>query len=227
MRGRIQSVGAFTLIELLIVVAIIGVLAAIAVPNYQQALTKSKVARFQGDCKASELAIEAYNSDMGTYPWADGYPVPSTCDPWYGNPPSFAQGYLPRRLTTPVAYLNKMPMDIFRDMSDVGSCLPDRRTYLYSSDSQNPYIYGGQFSVSWTYAYVKGDTNMQGPRPSTAVWMIFSCGPDTIRDMGPGGASAPGMARNNTPTCYDPTNGTISQGDLFMFGPGLGFGVGH
>lgn len=54
---------AFTLIELLIVVAIIGILAAIAVPNFLCSLVKAKVARAQADLKTVSTAIEMYRLD--------------------------------------------------------------------------------------------------------------------------------------------------------------------
>ena len=60
---------AFTLIELLIVVAIIGILAAIAVPNFVNAMTRAKVARVQSELKSLSSAIEMYNLDNNNYPW--------------------------------------------------------------------------------------------------------------------------------------------------------------
>ena len=59
---------AFTLIELLIVVAIIGILAAIAVPNFLNAQIRSKLAKVQADHKAISTALEAYFIDQNAYP---------------------------------------------------------------------------------------------------------------------------------------------------------------
>jgi len=58
----------FTLIELLIVIAIIGILAAIAIPNLLNAVQRGKQKRTMSDMRALATAIEAYAVDNTLYP---------------------------------------------------------------------------------------------------------------------------------------------------------------
>lgn len=62
----------FTLIELLIVIAIIGILAAIAIPNLLNAVQRGKQKRTMSDMRTIATAIEAYAVDNNIYP-------PATC----------------------------------------------------------------------------------------------------------------------------------------------------
>ncbi|MGC9328269.1 MAG: type IV pilin protein, partial [Candidatus Hinthialibacter sp.] len=59
---------AFTLIELLIVVAIIGILALIVLPNFLNAQIKAKVARSQADIKSIVNSIMTYRVDNNAIP---------------------------------------------------------------------------------------------------------------------------------------------------------------
>jgi len=59
----------FTLIELLIVVAIIGILAAIAIPQFSQYRQKAFNSAAQSDLKTMRLAAEAYYTDRYFYPY--------------------------------------------------------------------------------------------------------------------------------------------------------------
>jgi len=110
----------FTLIELLIVVAIIAILAAIAVPNFLEAQVRSKISRCESDMKSLETAIEAYAVDNPNYP-----------GPWELF-----------RLTTPVSYITSIPEDPF------GPILETDWGYLtvlamYGSPIKKLYIFHG------------------------------------------------------------------------------------
>jgi len=98
----------FTLIELLIVVAIIGILAAIAVPNFMNARVKAKVARAYSDIRAIAMANEMYRMDNGSYPnESEDHP--------------YERGWAEAGifwLTTPVAYMSSIPPDPFARVDD-------------------------------------------------------------------------------------------------------------
>jgi type II secretion system protein G len=61
----------FTLIELLIVVAIIGIIAAIAIPNLLNAIDRGKQKRTMADLRSMGTAIEEYSIDNNFYPVAN------------------------------------------------------------------------------------------------------------------------------------------------------------
>lgn len=69
MRIRLNKKG-FTLIELLIVVAIIGIIAAIAIPNLLNAIQRGKQKRTMADTRAIGTAAEAFAVDNNRYPSA-------------------------------------------------------------------------------------------------------------------------------------------------------------
>ncbi len=200
---------AFTLIELLIVVAIIAILAAIAVPNFLEAQTRSKVSRQLSNMRTMVTAIEMYTVDhnkipLGTQngPGAGGTtgafgPRPggtwSVIEQWkmYPGFQDYAGG-----LTTPIAYVTSAGTmeDIFRFPHGFVEPLARQMMYLPSN---------------W---YSGNTQRLQENR--YGAWTIRSAGPDTydqnhMDQLGDYGAGGWNLAS------YDPTNGTISAGDIY------------
>ena len=76
----------FTLIELMIVVAIIGILAAIAIPNFLTFRLKAKISEAKSNLGSIRIGEEAYNTEediyygpIGQYPTSD---PGTTKEPW-------------------------------------------------------------------------------------------------------------------------------------------------
>ncbi len=65
-----QKRNGFTLIELMVVVVIIGILAAIAIPKYQDVTDSAKYAACRSNLRNIASALNLYAADNGEYPGA-------------------------------------------------------------------------------------------------------------------------------------------------------------
>lgn len=179
MRLSVQKRAGFTLIELLIVVAIIGILAAIAVPNFLNAQIRAKVTRSLSDHKALLMAEQMYRLDENTYHI-------HSHTPWQHVP-----------LTTPIAYLNVWPVDVFQEGQTKGAELFD------------PYA---KRTVHWEPIMLMGGAVQQN------FFRDFSGMAGWNSSAGP--ASVPIPYTDIVEATYDSTNGLISDGMIVTSVPG-------
>ncbi len=205
MKKRLE---AFTLIELLIVVAIIAILAAIAVPNFLEAQVRAKVSRAKADMRSMATAIESYHVDWNRYPDTRGSRHPNLEGRW-------------ARLTTPVAYLTTIFEDPFGDrveISNWNSPNPQYRVYEFLT-WDIPDVRTSEHRSFYANLVANGFT-------TEAKWYVASQGPDETIGLAtpapPGFIVPPGGINRAVGLVYDPTNGTISAGDVIRVGPGVG-----
>ncbi len=197
----------FTLIELLIVVAIVGILSAIAVPNFLNAQLRAKVSASYGDMKALGTALEMYAIDHNGYPLQAG--VGYSGDVVYPteNPTAKANAskFIGPSLTTPVAYIASLPRDRFflLDYSEEEPLQNEELNfYFYSNFPQ---------SAAWVKkAKGKIPPFLAFNHEHWGDWVLSACGPDGDRKdiFGLVGDAV----RNGF---YDVSNGLASNGDIF------------
>jgi len=181
---------AFTLIELLIVVAIIGILAAIAVPNFLNAQIRAKYARCLADMKACQSALEMYQIDRGAYP------------PVGFDGPTNSWG-LSKVLTTPIAYIASIPSDPF--FSRKKTAQEDFYEAYFDPKGEGKYFYQEGHNVY--------RDNMADPRrPQNWAYCFQGRGPDSDISSKENGFAL----EVDWPYTYgyDPTNGLVSDGNV-------------
>jgi prepilin-type N-terminal cleavage/methylation domain-containing protein len=187
----------FTMIELIIVTSIIGILAAIAIPNFLAARTRAKVSRVRAEQEMLMVALQSYFADKTTYPMNYKKGIPSDIDLMV--------------LTTPIAYITRLPQDLFQfpELRDNRIAGP----YLKKREFPMDIRFGGYGYINYLQMIAKkGEVPKENPFNGNNWYILLSLGPDYKLDYD--ASKIP-----NTYISYDPTNGTTSEGDIWLTGP--------
>jgi len=182
---------AFTLIELLIVVAIIGILAAIAVPNFINAQVRAKVSRSLADLRSIGTAIGMYQVDQNSV-----IPDPTQVGVVGGNSDGLQVW---KYLTTPVSYING---GAFFD-----PFVPE--TNEFSGAAWEAVKVGVYHYRNIDQMRASGATGID----NTASFVSRSPGPDRWYIVNP--------QRLAFWMAYDPSNGVASVGDIVVADKGI------
>ncbi len=201
-----------TATDLLVAVPLVAMLGAVAANSFSGAQIRSKVSEARQEMSRVAVALEAYHTDRGVYPF-DGYNS--------ATPGQYNYWYLPRDLSTPVAYLDSVNVvDPFRPEPD-GTGHWQFSAIRYRSTGST---WGIDFNQLQTPMRPTPSVWYDGVLDDVGGWMLLSVGPDGY--WGPSASSSPSLFPGGadsweTPSGYpnhfqpyDPTNGTNSWGDI-------------
>jgi len=194
------------MIELLIVIAIITVITAIAVPNLISANVKAKVKGIKAEMGSIAIALEDYRVDEGDYPI---------------DPEHTGSGYG----ADVIAGLGDF--DGYEDAIGLGKLVfPDGASnpvYLYRIPG-DPFNDGGEEEWDGTngahdnhYSYFTANASGAASSTEAKYWALVSYGPDKILDVT--SYSDARDAYDNGTDLYDPDSGITSNGDIVIIGP--------
>jgi prepilin-type N-terminal cleavage/methylation domain-containing protein len=230
---------AFTLIELLIVVAIIAILAAIAVPNFLEAQTRSKVSRVQADMRSIATGLEAYRVDYSKYPIVIEAAYRTNNYQGAAQYMSFISVnqnnalITMTTLTTPIAYLTSIPGDPFIDKNKQASSTQRQTGYFFANIElahQMMPVWNGAKNISGPIETVYLNGPNRAGKSYGMSWLLSSSGPTREgRQNGNPVSEALIFAndsrweyfRSGEVTTYDPSNGTVSHGIIMRSNAGV------
>jgi prepilin-type N-terminal cleavage/methylation domain-containing protein len=237
-----NSRSAFTLIELLIVVAIIAILAAIAVPNFLEAQTRAKVSRVQADLRSLVTALESYRVDHNAYPEGTDDPTKhpvevaaslgSLAPGYYTFAVRNSSGAIAGRdfytLTTPISYMTTLLTDPFAPRNDV----PLLYCYRNAKSTNDAFILTSAGPDADLLSEEGGGPGKGTTNPNPLGTFVDTKSPSRLGDINEravihyyeatdSAMSAAvdtqfgGLRDGLKDVSYDPTNGTVSDGDLY------------
>jgi hypothetical protein len=178
------------------------------------------VARVRNDMRTISMGMEAYMVDHNRYPIPSDQFGARIADPATAVSVSPMETRVPVLLTTPVAYLSSRPEDPFAVVR-----WGESRIYHLITENYVELRHTNLPVHNWRNVYRRFFTQLIGSNPpSPVLYFVQSWGPDEIHNADvPHTGPVLGPHVHSKAALYDPTNGTISDGDILYFGPGLGF----
>jgi general secretion pathway protein G len=172
----------FTLIEVIVVAAIIAILAGILVPMIFNQIDESKITKAKGDCKSIQSAIYSFRKDLGKWPTQKATPPNATF--------LYSDGYT-TKTAAELATLN-ITHDITIASSLADHLVKNDADVAYNTDPTKGVVWKGPYMSAlpadpWGNPYIIDGNGLNDTTTVPAIpVLVLSAGPDGIFQTGPG-----------------------------------------